>query len=253
MSFKQIIKRLLLSAGYDVRKVSTEFGLDPFQDLQRLSGNGPLVIFDVGANVGQSILNLRRVFRRPTIHAFEPGKETFVQLRSRTSGLPGLHLNNCALGSQSGVMTFMANRESEMSSLLEPSVACWGTVQERRDTVVRTLDEYCVENNIAAIDILKSDTQGFDLEVIKGARELLGRNVIHLIYLEIILSEMYKGLPSVHEIYSFLTEQGFSLVSFYQFHYQHPGAAWTDALFVNPAWGGDKLFPGKAQLNGSQP
>lgn len=252
MSVKQIIKRLLLSAGYEVRRVSAEVGLDPFHDLQNISGNGSLVIIDAGANVGQSILDFHRVFRQPTIHAFEPGIETFAQLQRRTSGLPGLHLNNCALGSQSGVMKLMANSQSEMSSLLEPSVACWGTVQERRDTVVRTLDEYCVEKNIAAIDILKSDTQGFDLEVIKGAGELLSRKAIHLIYMEVILSDMYKGLPGVDEIYNFLTEQGFDLVAFYQFHYQHPKAAWTDALFANAAWTGNQRFAGKTQLNGSQ-
>jgi len=110
---------------------------------------------------------------------------------------------------------------------------------------MKTLDEYCVENKIPAIDILKSDTQGFDLEVIKGARELLRRKAIHLIYMEVILSDMYKGLPGVDEIYTFLTERGFNLVSFYQYHYQHPGAAWTDALFVNKAWSGDTLLAGK--------
>src|SRR5262249_51839825 len=131
-------------------------------------------------------------------------------------------------GSQSGVMKLVANSQSEMSSFLEPSVTCWGAVEKRCDTVMKTLDEYCVENDIPTIDILKSDTQGFDLEVIKGARELLTRKAIHLIYMEVILSDMYKGLPTVEEIYTFLTEQGFDLVSFYQFQYQHPGAAWTD-------------------------
>jgi FkbM family methyltransferase len=253
VSVKQIIKRILSSAGYEVRKVSTEVGVEPFRDLQRLAGPGPLVIIDAGANVGQSVLNFHQAFRRPTIHAFEPGTETFAQMQRRTSGLPNLHLNNCALGSQAGVMQFVTNSQSEMSSLLEPSVACWGTVQERRDIAVRTLDEYCVENDIRAIDILKSDTQGFDLEVIKGAGDLLSRNAVHLIYMEVILSDMYKGLPSVEEIYTFLTEHGFNLVSFYQYHYQHPKAAWTDALFVNPAWNGHELFAGQAQLNGAKP
>jgi FkbM family methyltransferase len=253
MGVKQIIKQLLLSAGYEVRKVSTEVGLDPFRDLQRLAGTGPKVIIDVGANIGQSIWNFHHAFRQPTIHAFEPGVETFAKLQSLTSGLLGLHLNNYALGSEAGVMQFRANSRPEMSSLLEPSVDCWGRVEERRDTVVKTLDEYCVEQNIPAIDILKSDTQGFDLEVIKGARELLSRRAIHLIYMEVILCDMYKGLPSVDEIYSFLTEQGFNLVSFYQFQYQHPRAAWTDALFANSGWSANRLVAGNMQpLNGSQ-
>ena len=145
MSVKKIIKRLLLSAGYEVRKVSAEVGLNLFRDLRSMAGTGSLVIIDAGANVGQSILDFHRVFSHPTIHAFEPGPEAFAQLQVRTAGLSGLHLNNCALGSQHGVMKFVANSQSDMSSLLEPSVDCWGTVQERRDTVVKTLDQYCAE------------------------------------------------------------------------------------------------------------
>jgi FkbM family methyltransferase len=235
---KHIVKRVLSSLGYKVRRISDEVGQDPLYDLERLAGNGSLVIIDAGANIGQSIFSFHRIFREPVIHAFEPGRETFAELQQRTSGLPGLHLNNYGLGSQSGTLQFIRNSTCEMSSFLEPSVDCWGTVQERQDVTVKTLDEYCAEENVNSIDILKSDTQGFDLEVIKGAQRLLSRRAIHFIYMEIILCDMYKGLPSLDEIYSFLAEQGFALVSFYQFHYQPPRAAWTDALFVNPQWKG---------------
>lgn len=223
--------------GYVVRRTSSEVGKDPFLDLRTLAGGrSPLVIIDAGANVGQSIFDFHAVFHEPVIHAFEPGVETFAELHRRTSGLEGVYLNNCALGSQSGVVKLVQNSASEMSSFFEPSEDCWGSVQGKHDTVVRTLDDYCAEKNLPRIDILKSDTQGFDLEVIKGAKQLLSRNAIHFIFTEIILWGLYKGLPSIEEIYSFLMEQGFSLVSFYQFHYQYPRTAWTDALFVNNRW-----------------
>ena len=224
--------------GYVVRRASADFGKDPFLDLQRLAGEGPLVIIDAGANVGQSIFTFRSVFQEPVIHAFEPGVETFAELERRTSSLPGLRLNNCGLGSHHGLMEFVQNSHSDMSSFLEPADECWGTIQERRKTLVRTLDEYCTEQNLSSIDILKSDTQGFDLEVIKGAEEMLRRNAIHFIFVEITLWGLYKGAPGIEEIYSFLTERGFSLVSFYQFHYHYPKIAWTDGLFFNPAWNG---------------
>jgi FkbM family methyltransferase len=240
---RSLIKRWLLSRGYVLRRASDEVGKDPFLDMKNLAGDGPLVVIDAGANLGQSIFDFHSVFRDPVIHAFEPGLATFAELQQRTSGLHWLHLNNCGLGSRPAVIKFVQNSQSDMSSFLEPTDDCWGTIQERRDTLVRTLDEYCSEENVPGIDILKSDTQGFDLEVIKGAKELLSRNAIHLILVEVILWGLYKGIPSVGEIYSFLTEQGFSLVSFYQFHYQHPKTAWTDALFVNPNWTGRNGLP----------
>ena len=261
MQVKNIIKQFLSTVGYEVRRISDEVGQNPFRDLQKLAGAGQLVIIDAGANVGQSILDFRRSFSQPIIHAFEPGRDTFMELQRRTSGLAGLHLNNCGLGSEPGMLKFVGNSQSEMSSFLEPSTDCWGTIQEREEVVVRTLDEYCAEKSVSHIDILKSDTQGFDLEVIKGAKQLLLQNAIHLIFIEIILCDMYKGIPRVDQIYSFLAEQGFSLVCFYQFHYQHPRAAWTDALFINPSYtphtnrqnpiaGG--LFPGRLTPNRSR-
>ena len=125
-----------------------------------------------------------------------------------------------------------------MSSILEPSIECKGTIQNRYSVEVTTLDEYCSQRNIPAIDILKSDTQGFDLEVIKGANNLLANRRIHLIYMEITFCDMYKGLPRADEIFGFLFDHGFSLVSFYNFYYRNDLAAWCDVLVDNRAYQG---------------
>jgi Methyltransferase FkbM domain len=124
-----------------------------------------------------------------------------------------------------------------MNSLLEPSVDCFGETKETYNVQVRTLDEYCGRQGITRIDILKSDTQGFDLEVIKGAAKLMARHRVHLVYVEIIFANMYKGLPRFDEMYGFMADRGFCLVSFYTFHYLHDRVAWTDALFLDPEYG----------------
>jgi FkbM family methyltransferase len=187
----------------------------------------------VGANEGQTIRKFQNVFDHPVIHAFEPGP-AFSKLKKLTAGFPNLHLNNCAVGSKSGEMDFIVHEASVMSSLLEPSFDCWTPVKETQTVTVQTLDEYCAKAGITHIDIVKSDTQGFDLEVVKGASGLLAKGRVRLIYMEIIFSDMYKGLPSLDEIYRFMTDHGFRLVAFYEFYFQHERAAWADAMFVNP-------------------
>ena len=97
---------------------------------------------------------------------------------------------------------------------------------------VTTIDDYCTTRGIDRIDILKSDTQGFDLDVIKGARRMIERRAIGLIFMEITFSDMYKGSPRFDEIYAYLADRRFALVSFYDFYYQHGRAGWTDALFI---------------------
>jgi len=222
--------------GYEVRRISGDVGQNAFRDMQRLTKTSRRpVIIDAGANVGQSISQFRSHLDHPIIHAFEPSF-AFSELQRRTSGIPDLHLNNFALGSKSGEMDLIENEYSTMSSLLEPSIDCFGRTKETRNVAVRTLDDYCGKHSVTRIDILKSDTQGFDLEVIKGASQLLMRRRIHLVYMEIIFSDMYKGLPRLEKNYGFMAEHGFRLVSFYRFYYQHDRAAWTDALFVDPEY-----------------
>ena len=80
-----------------------------------------------------------------------------------------------------------------MSSFLEPGRDSWGAVKRRTPVNIKTIDGYCELHEISRIDILKSDTQGFDLEVLKGASGLFDRHCIHLVYLEIGFGELYKN------------------------------------------------------------
>lgn len=228
------IRQLLRKRGYDIHKI--QVGRDPFHDMQRLIGwqRAP-IIFDVGANVGQTIESFLQIMVRANIHAFEPGPQAFRELWEKYSGTPNLVLNDVALGSAPGTAEFVENTEPTMSSFLEPGAATWwGEVKQRVQVKVNTIDKYCDEHRIDYIDILKSDTQGFDLEVMRGAARLLSARRIHLIYVEIILSDMYRGLPRLDEIFRFLADCGFVLVAFYDFHYENGRVSWADALFVNP-------------------
>jgi FkbM family methyltransferase len=203
--------------------------------MRNLAGARPgHLIFDVGANVGQTIGYFRHSFEKPIIHSFEPNRTAFSELQDRCSGIEGVYLNNFALGAEVGRLELLENAYSELSSFLEPGVDGGGTVTRHSPITVETIDNYCIKNRISCIDILKSDTQGFDLEVLKGAKRLLMNHRIHLVYMEITFSEMYKNSPKLDEIYAFLTNHGFVLVTFYKFYYQNGRAGWTDALFINP-------------------
>ena len=90
-----------------------------------------------------------------------------------------------------------------------------------------------MDKKIPSIQLLKIDAQGFDYQVIKGAKETILANKIQLFYFEIIFSEMYKGVPRFSEVYDFLSDSGFLLVSLYEFHYQENLAGWTDGLFIH--------------------
>lgn len=231
----RIVKAGLRQVGVEVHRVNKGVGQDAFADMRRFTTAERPLIFDVGANVGQSVGLFRKYFERPVIHSFEPGAVAFQELERNTAGIPDLRRNNLGLASQAGSRTFIENDRTDMSSLLEPGSDCWGEIKRTYTVDVSTIDDYCAETGIDWIDVLKVDTQGSELDVIKGAEGMMRKGNIHLIYLEIIFSEMYKGLPRLDEVYGFLADRGFALVSFYDCWYQHERAAWTDALFIHSA------------------
>jgi len=229
MQLQTMVRAGLRSFGYDICRADER--RNPYLDMGRLVPSNP-VVFDVGANVGQTIVELQNALLNPTIHAFEPSPKTFAQLKKNLAGRPGLHLNNFALGAKECTLELYENTDSKLSSFLELGPQGWGKIDSHSTVNVRTLDQYCAEQNVSEIDILKIDTQGYDLEVIGGASRLLAQQKINLIFLEIIFLELYKGAPRFDKVFSLLAEQGFKLVAFYKFYYKENRVGWTDALFM---------------------
>lgn len=233
------IRRMANRLGYDlIRKPAGippgRMGDDPFRDMKVfVRADSSAVIFDVGANIGQTTLSMKADFPNALIHAFEPGSRTFENLREAAGGLPDVQLWNFAMGAAEAEIPFLENSNPDMSSFLPLSRQGWGRVERETMVTVKTVDGFCAAQGIERIDILKSDTQGYDLEVFKGAARMMREKRIGVIFFEIIFSEMYENLPKAHEILAFLAQHEFLLVGFYHFAYQENRAGWGDALFVH--------------------
>lgn len=72
-----------------------------------------------------------------------------------------------------------------------------------------TLDEFCKTEGLTDIDFLQIDVQGADLDVLKGATEILPS--VMAIQIEVEFSELYQNQPLFHDIDLFLRRQGFIL------------------------------------------
>jgi FkbM family methyltransferase len=239
MSLRKLLNPLLEPFGYQIFHGNPgSMGLDPFRDMHRLVASPRPVIFDVGANSGQTIRSLRQRFPAGEIHAFEPAEPAFAELQTNCGHLPDVLLNQLALGGETGEYEFYEMDSSPMSSFLPLGRDGWSRVVRTVRTQVTTVDEYCSRHAIESIDVLKSDTQGYDLEVLRGARRMLESGRIHLVYMEVNFAEIYESLPRLDEIFGFLADRGYALVAFYRFQFQHDRASWTDAMFVHPEYVG---------------
>lgn len=206
-------------------------GVDAFSDIRALSGTGPSIVFDVGANVGQSVERFAELLPGSEIHAFEPSPTAFEELRRSTRRFPNVRLINAAVGASPGDLILLENDHTNMSSFLSPGSAGWGRVVRHTPVAVLTVDDYCARQQIERIDLLKIDTQGYELKVLEGASGLIEARQIGLVYLEITFAHLYEGLPDLGELYRVLTDRGYRLVAFYNFVVRDGVAGWCDALF----------------------
>jgi len=239
-TLKNRIKEELLTRGYAVHRVEPEqIGIHPYRDMRRLTGSrSSEILFDVGANRGQSLGLFRENFPTGTIHAFEPSPSVFEELKQCAAGETNVRLNNIALGSSRERRILNENPQDSVSSLLPAdSDFSWRReIRSRTEVEVSSVDDYCESAGIKSIDVLKSDTQGFDLEVLKGATRLLNGHKIHLVYVEMNFLNIYVGMASFEDIFLFLKKFGFETVSFYNMCYQGGRLGWLDGLFIDPNW-----------------
>jgi len=152
---------------------------------ERLPKVGAPVVFDVGANNGDWSALVLKANKFAKIHAFEPQRSLAAHIAAT---YPDIEVNNLALGETAGELDlydYADHPGSQHASLLKGVIdnIHGGTPRVAKVSVV-TLDDYCREHRVNHIDFLKIDVEGFELAVLRGAKEMLGRGSIETIQFE---------------------------------------------------------------------
>jgi FkbM family methyltransferase len=186
---KKSVKKLLGLAGLTVVR-RTRYGVDPFSDIKRLASEWrwPLrVVFDVGANTGNTAARALDELPGSLVFSFEPHPIAFRKLIARISDAKLFRAFNIALSNEHQEERQMFEfGSSDLSSLISNGPFAARFIPKATTITVKcdTLDRFCAQNNISAIDVLKIDTEGFDLVVLEGAKEMLERGAIRFVYVE---------------------------------------------------------------------
>lgn len=172
------------------------------------------MIFDVGANDGRTVETLQRYLPSPRIYAFEPVSATFRELEARTARFPNVSVYPYAMGDAPGSAEIHLRDRATHHSLI-PAQDGGG----RTETVaVRTIDDVMRELGVDFVHFLKIDTEGFELQVLRGADAALREARIGIVQAEFHLAAG-EGLQRLHDA---LTPHGYELVGLYN---QSHGAA----------------------------
>jgi FkbM family methyltransferase len=223
--------------GFLKKLQKNAFSSDAFTVQGRMLKNHATTIFDIGANKGLVTRRYAKAFPGASIHAFEPFEEFHAQFRQDNPDTGSIHLNSIALSDKDGEADFYLNESSDTNSLLEPSSigansdkACLNKGVRKVNTL--RLENYCLQKDIRHIDILKMDTQGSELSILKGGESLLRENAISLIYTEGYFKPQYKDQPLLYDIANYLASFGYYLEDIYDPYYNEKYILWCDAIFL---------------------
>ena len=140
-------------------------------------------VFDVGANKGGFLNSSLKIIndKKVDYHAFEPNSELHNTIIERVNGQLNteLFLSNYAVSDENGSRSFFLKDMSVTSSLYSDNRS---NKEVSVDTI--TLEKYAQEKGIIQIDLLKIDTEGHDLFVLKGADKLIQKRTISFILFE---------------------------------------------------------------------
>lgn len=215
-------------------------GAEPLCDLQFLLGRtSELVIFDVGANDGETAASILETFPCARLTAIEPFGECCAKLAKRFAADDRVRIENLAMGAQLGAAELNLYSGDRMNSLLELNTGPKSIMSGFKKTgsaavQVDTLDHYCAQRGVDRIDLLKVDTQGFDLNVLRGAARLFAEQRVGAVLLEVNFVPMYARQASFSELHDFVAGHGFHLVDFYNHVWKYGHTAWCDACYVGP-------------------
>jgi len=172
------LARLVVSLNFHSNKIfgcivtdSQSDGLNSEETLIQTLGDSLEYFIDVGANRGQWASNLIKNHRENAQGLlYEPSPSVYEKLLKNVANCKGFNCKNIALGDVEGEMTFYQSGPASVYNSLVVGVTPNSTgigVQ------VSTLDAECEREGMERVDLLKIDAEGYDLNVLKGARKLL--------------------------------------------------------------------------------
>ena len=150
------------------------------------NNNEKIIVFDVGANIGgYTNMVLNCLGDRAQIHAFEPSLQTFEMLRKNVTSNQ-VQLNNFGCSNTTHNMSLYSDKSgSGMTSVYNRRLDFVGiSMKETEQSKFMRIDDYCQENKIGHIHLLKLDIEGHELSALHGASNMISSNNIDHIQFE---------------------------------------------------------------------
>jgi FkbM family methyltransferase len=170
------------------------------------------LIFDVGAHLGETCTVLREYYPQAEIWAFEPVPKTYGELEEIAGDIPRIHLLNHALGAVDGSARMEARGTSGNNRVIEDDEEA----KRVRDVPIARGDTFCDERGIERIDYLKIDTEGHDLQVLRGFQKMLSDFKVDLVEIEAGMNARNTKHVPLERFKGYLEPMGYFIFRLYE-------------------------------------
>ncbi|OFX50783.1 MAG: hypothetical protein A2X13_11605 [Bacteroidetes bacterium GWC2_33_15] len=244
MNYYDLIKKIPFFEK-KIKQLKGKNIVDIITDL--VNNNEPLII-DIGSNRGQTIDIFSKIYKDAPIYAFEPTPDLYKLLLYKYQLFENIKIFNLALGDKNAIMDFNISSYSPTNSILEPNISTYKNYDYKlpsgkmlSDTFINSSQKIIVDvttfdnfyqKNIPGkiIDIFKTDTQGFDFEVLAGSINSLP--YIKSIICECQFQQFYMGSKPFYNIIEFLYSNGFYISNLLKNNYKERIFE-CDMVFIN--------------------
>jgi FkbM family methyltransferase len=216
----QMLKRILrkIKAPPPPARPIVPRGADLFADIARcFPAYAPGVVLDIGANIGQSALALAQRFPSADIYSLEPFPAVFAELQAKVAEYPRIHCRNLACGAAPGSAFFRRDADPTMGRLeVCPEQDVAAPPVDGTQVEVTTVDAFCGANGLERIGLLKIDTEGGDMDVLRGADGMLSAARIDFVEVEAGMNRDNRYHVPMFEMLGFLEDRDYRLFGIYE-------------------------------------
>ena len=206
-------------------------------------GFSPRFAVDIGAFKGEWASEVRDVFPECGILMIEAQRERIKELQIIANSFSGDgYVEQALLGAKDNQEVIFYQAENA-SGVFQEQGFCESVPVK---SYTKSLDTLLAKNEYRKpIDLLKIDTQGYELEVLKGGKEALART--EMVLLEVSLLQINKGCPLAIEVLQYMAREGFRWIDVCGQWRKVDKSLWQlDLLFCRP----DSKWMPSAELDG---
>ncbi len=162
-------------------------------------------VFDIGAGLGDFVVEVAKSRPRCSVYAYEPFPESFALLQEnlRLNGIQNAQAFSTAIAAQAGEVPFHITAEAVAHTTVGLESAPGQTIQ----VPAITLDQAFAELHVSQCNYLKMDCEGAEYEILLSSRPETLQRIQHLCL------EYHDNVPNAshHDLVCFLSERGFQV------------------------------------------